>query len=86
LEWRPTINPAGQLLAAMKSFPSQGDVVALLRELGCAIRKNPFLGPRLEKTPFIVGDGEPATYRLGLTVNKRKVDEAEVRVSFGNGH
>ena len=84
-ERRPVGNTAGPLLAAMKSYPSQGDVVALLRELGCAVRNNPFLGPRLEKALFIVGDGESVAYRLRLTVNKKKVDEAEVVVSFRDG-
>ena len=49
------------------------------------VRNNPLLGPRLEKTPFIVGDGEPVAYRLRLTVNGKGVDEAEVAVSFRDG-
>ena len=84
-ERRPVGNTAGPLLAAMKSYPSQGDVVALLRELGCAIRSTPLLGPTLEKTPLVVGDGEPVTYRLRLTVNGKGADEAEIRMSFRDG-
>jgi len=87
-EWRPVTNPANPLLVAAGSFPglfpSKSDVVSVLRELGVPISNTYtfLLGPRLEKTPFVAWDGEPITYRLKLTVDKKTVDEAEMRVAF----
>ncbi len=65
---------------ATGSFPSKSDVTAVLRELGASVKDLLLPGPCLKRPPFVVGEGEPVTYRL--TVNGGSVDEAEMRIVF----
>ncbi len=80
-EWRPVSRLSNPLLVATGSYPSRGDVVAVLRELGAPLKNIPLLGPWLDGPHFVAGDGAPVIYRLKLRVDRKSVDEAEIKVS-----
>jgi hypothetical protein len=81
--WTPSRGPTEPVLAIMRSILFLKDITAILQALGCGVRNNPLLGPSITPNPFTMGDGGPTEYKVRLTVNGRKVDEAEVRGSFG---
>ena len=79
--WSPVRRPEKPLLLAFPSMPSVSDVVSLLRELGCTVHSIPVLGPSIPNSPYVVGDGIAASYRLRLRVDWRTVDEAELNLT-----
>jgi hypothetical protein len=66
----------------MNSIPSRNDVVTLLQSLGCIIHNALLLGQRILHSPFIVGDGEAATYRVRLKLDGKLMDETELKILF----
>ena len=80
--WTPSRGPTEPVLVIMRSFLFMKDITAILQALGCSVRNNPLLGPRVTPNPFTVGDGGPTEYWVRLTLNGKTVDEAEVKVSF----
>jgi hypothetical protein len=80
--WTPSRGPTEPVLVIMRSILFLKDITAVLQALGCSVRRNPLLGPSVTPDPFTIGDGGPTEYRVRLTLNGRKVDEAEVKVSF----
>jgi hypothetical protein len=80
--WKPVKRPTEPTIIAMNSIPSRNDVVTLLQSLGCIIHNVLLLGPRILHSPFIVGDGEAATYRVRLKLDGKTIDETELKISF----
>ncbi len=74
-DWRPVRGPPEPLLFTTSSYPSVEDVTTLLQALGVGVKGNFLLGPRL-KAPFVAWDGEIASYRLRLKLDRRTADEA----------
>jgi hypothetical protein len=80
--WKPIKRHTEPTIITMNSTPSRNDVVTLLQSLGCLIHNVLLLGPRIIHSPFIVGDGEAATYRVRLKLDGKTIDETELKISF----
>jgi len=81
--WTPSRGLTEPMLIILRPFLFLKDVTAILQALRCSVHNNPLLGPSITPNPFTMGDGGPTEYKVRLTVNWRKVDEAEVRDFFG---
>ena len=81
--WTPSRGPTEPMLIILRPFLFLKYVTAIPQAHRCSVHNNPLLGPSITPNPFTMGDGGPTEYKVRLTVNGRKVDEAEVRDFFG---
>jgi hypothetical protein len=80
--WKPVKRHTEPTIIAMNSIPSRNDIVTLLQPIGCIIHNVLLLGPRVLHSPFIIGDGEAVTYRVRLKLDRKTIDETELKISF----